>query len=183
MMDFPSPLPPLPPDDPLQVAKSNGGANSANQVAYLWAKSLGESYSCWEGRWQTEETLPLPPSLGRRGECCETADQIWSAGGCSGLCHRQLVSQPLVITGCPSHLSPLLYRSFDFAFSIAKVALKSKVPEIHLKKALHLEDEVKELTYFSFSSFSHITPSLPPSLSPSLSPGPTVPRGWHENRT
>ena len=31
---------------------------------------------------------------------------------------------------------------FDFAFSVAKVALKGKVSEIHLKKALHLEDEV-----------------------------------------
>jgi intraflagellar transport protein 172 len=32
---------------------------------------------------------------------------------------------------------------FDFAFSIAKVALKEKVADIHLKKALHLEDEGK----------------------------------------
>ena len=25
----------------LQIAKSEGGSNAANQVAYLWAKSLG----------------------------------------------------------------------------------------------------------------------------------------------
>lgn len=25
----------------IQVAKSHGGSNAANQVAYLWAKSLG----------------------------------------------------------------------------------------------------------------------------------------------
>ena len=40
---------------------------------------------------------------------------------------------------------PLLFcvcRWFDFAFEVSKVALKSKVPEIHLKKALYLEDEV-----------------------------------------
>lgn len=27
----------------VQVAKANGGSNAANQVAYLWAKSLGEN--------------------------------------------------------------------------------------------------------------------------------------------
>ena len=32
--------------------------------------------------------------------------------------------------------------SFEFAFSIARVALKSKLPELHLKCALYLEDEV-----------------------------------------
>ncbi len=36
-----------------------------------------------------------------------------------------------------------LYSSFEFAFSIAKVALKSKLPEIYLKYALYLEDEVR----------------------------------------
>ena len=36
----------------------------------------------------------------------------------------------------------LLFSSFDFAFEIAKVALKSKLPEVHLKYALYLEDEV-----------------------------------------
>ncbi len=35
-----------------------------------------------------------------------------------------------------------LFRSFDFAFTIAKMALKSKLPELHLKYALLLEDEV-----------------------------------------
>ena len=33
--------------------------------------------------------------------------------------------------------------SFDFALDVAKVALKSKLPEIHTKKALYLEDEGK----------------------------------------
>ena len=33
--------------------------------------------------------------------------------------------------------------SFDFAFMIAKMALKSKLPELHLKYALFLEDEVR----------------------------------------
>ena len=35
-----------------------------------------------------------------------------------------------------------VHRSFDFAFEIARTALKSKLPEIHLKYALYLEDEV-----------------------------------------
>ena len=38
---------------------------------------------------------------------------------------------------------PYIYRSFDFAFEIAKMSLKSKIPDIHLKYALYLEDEVR----------------------------------------
>ena len=33
--------------------------------------------------------------------------------------------------------------SFEFAFSIARIALRSKLPDIHLKHALYLEDEGK----------------------------------------
>ena len=33
--------------------------------------------------------------------------------------------------------------AFDFAFTIAKAAVKSKLPEIHVKYALFLEDEGK----------------------------------------
>ena len=32
--------------------------------------------------------------------------------------------------------------SFDFAFELARLANKQKVPEIHLKHAMYLEDEV-----------------------------------------
>ena len=35
-----------------------------------------------------------------------------------------------------------LSSSFEFAFEIAKVGLKSKLPDIHMKYALYLEDEV-----------------------------------------
>ena len=35
-----------------------------------------------------------------------------------------------------------LLRAFEFAFDIARAALKGKLPEIHLKFALYLEDEV-----------------------------------------
>lgn len=31
-------------DDAYRVAKSHGGLNAANQVAYLWAKSLGNHH-------------------------------------------------------------------------------------------------------------------------------------------
>ena len=36
-------------------------------------------------------------------------------------------------------------RAFEFAFEIAKISIKSKIPEIHLKYALYLEDEVSGL--------------------------------------
>ena len=45
-----------------------------------------------------------------------------------------------------SNILPLFFclpSTFEFAFDIARVALKSKLPEIHLKYALYLEDEVK----------------------------------------
>ena len=42
----------------------------------------------------------------------------------------------------PYHITLPVARSFEFAFDIAKVALKSKLPEIHLKYALYFEDEV-----------------------------------------
>ena len=34
------------------------------------------------------------------------------------------------------------FSSFEFAFEVARVALKSKLPEVHLKYALYLEDDV-----------------------------------------
>lgn len=34
-------------DDAYRVAKNHGGQGAANQVAYLWAKSLGEGWG-WE---------------------------------------------------------------------------------------------------------------------------------------
>lgn len=36
-----------------------------------------------------------------------------------------------------------LYRAFDFAFDLAKTAMKNKLPDIHLKYAMFLEDEGK----------------------------------------
>lgn len=36
----------------------------------------------------------------------------------------------------------LLPSSFDFAFDLARFACKEKIPEIHLKHAMYLEDEV-----------------------------------------
>ena len=46
--------------------------------------------------------------------------------------------------GITCHVLPLsLCSAFEFAFSIAKIALRSKVPDIHLKRALYLEDEGK----------------------------------------
>lgn len=35
-----------------------------------------------------------------------------------------------------------VFSSFDFAFELARAALRNKLPEIHLKYAMYLEDEV-----------------------------------------
>uniref|UniRef100_A0A3P8T009 Intraflagellar transport 172 n=1 Tax=Amphiprion percula TaxID=161767 RepID=A0A3P8T009_AMPPE len=37
--------------------------------------------------------------------------------------------------------------SFDFAFDLARLSCKEKIPEIHLKHAIYLEDEVNPLQY------------------------------------
>ena len=33
------------------------------------------------------------------------------------------------------------YSAFDFAFELGKIAMKNKLPDIHLKHAMYLEDE------------------------------------------
>jgi hypothetical protein len=38
-------------------------------------------------------------------------------------------------------LNFLFYSAFDFAFELARLANKNKLPEIHLKHAMYLEDE------------------------------------------
>lgn len=62
-------------DDAYRVAKTHGGLNAANQVAYLWAKNLGNYYvfmscdpSTHPHRWRIS---------------CEVVDQIWTTGSCS----------------------------------------------------------------------------------------------------
>ena len=37
----------------------------------------------------------------------------------------------------------LVFSAFDFAFDIARIAMKDKLPDIHLKYAMFLEDEGK----------------------------------------
>jgi intraflagellar transport protein 172 len=86
-------------DDAYRVSKSKGGQGAANQVAYLWAKSLGG----------------------------ESAVKLLSKFG--------------LLEAAVDYATDNL--SFDFAFEIARTALKSKLPEIHLKYALYLEDEGK----------------------------------------
>lgn len=36
----------------------------------------------------------------------------------------------------------VFFSSFDFAFELARLAMKQKIPDIHLKNAMHLEDQV-----------------------------------------
>lgn len=55
----------------------------------------------------------------------------------------------------PDYLvSQLFHSAFDFAFSVAKVALKSKLSEIHLKYALYLEDEVSSGVSFALHNYT-----------------------------
>ena len=35
----------------------------------------------------------------------------------------------------------IAFSAFDFAFDLAKTGMKSKMPDIHLKYAMYLEDE------------------------------------------
>lgn len=37
----------------------------------------------------------------------------------------------------------LLFSAFEFAFELARIAMKDKLPDIHLKYAMFLEDEGK----------------------------------------
>jgi hypothetical protein len=39
--------------------------------------------------------------------------------------------------------SAVIFRSFEFAFDLARTAKKEKLPDIHLKHAMFLEDEGK----------------------------------------
>lgn len=39
----------------------------------------------------------------------------------------------------------LLDSLFSFAFDLARLACKEKIPEVHLKHAMHLEDQVNPL--------------------------------------
>lgn len=35
----------------------------------------------------------------------------------------------------------IFFRSFDFAFELARTGMKNKLPDVHLKHAMFLEDE------------------------------------------
>ena len=37
----------------------------------------------------------------------------------------------------------IIFSAFDFAFDLARIAMKDKLPDIHLKYAMYLEDEGK----------------------------------------
>lgn len=45
-------------------------------------------------------------------------------------------------TKCYLLTFPLIFSDFDFAFELARLSYKDKIPEIHLKHAIYLEDEV-----------------------------------------
>ena len=48
----------------------------------------------------------------------------------------------MVIDKCNFFL-PICCSAFEFAFDLSRTTMKNKVPEIHLKHAMYLEDEGK----------------------------------------
>lgn len=81
------------------MAKAQGGANAAKQVAYLWAKDLGG-----------DSAVKLLSKFGFLEMAID-----YAAENCA----------------------------FEFAFELARTSMKNKMPEIHLKYAMFLEDEGK----------------------------------------
>jgi len=52
----------------------------------------------------------------------------------------------------------VFFSSFDFAFELARLSMKQKIPDIHLKNAMFLEDQVL-LTgekWFPFSTLLNV---------------------------
>ncbi|XP_046993145.1 intraflagellar transport protein 172 homolog [Schistocerca americana] len=86
-------------DDAFRVAKNHGGVQARNQVAFLWAKSLGG-----------ESAVKLLSKLNLLEVSIDYACETYQ---------------------------------FDFAFELAQSGLKSKLPDIHYKYAMTLEDEGK----------------------------------------
>lgn len=74
------------------------------------------------------------------------------------LSHRFFTQSPLSARSLICDINRVclgvLSSSFDFAFDLARLACKEKIPEIHLKHALYLEDEVNP------SQFYHTVSSL-----------------------
>ncbi|XP_071116630.1 intraflagellar transport protein 172 homolog isoform X1 [Haliotis cracherodii] len=86
-------------DEAYRVAKAQGGATAAKQVAYLWAKSLGG-----------DSAVKLLNKFGLLEAAIDYATE-----------------------NC----------AFEFAFDLGRVAMKNKLPDVHLKYAMFLEDEGK----------------------------------------
>lgn len=84
-------------DDAYRVSKVHGGQTAAQQVAYLWAKSLGG-----------DSAIKLLAKL----------DMV--SVGIDFACDQN---------------------AFDFAFELAHAAAKHRLSDVHLKHAMHLEDE------------------------------------------
>ncbi|XP_065212288.1 intraflagellar transport protein 172 homolog [Planococcus citri] len=86
-------------EDAYRVAKNAGGDQAGEQVAFLWAKSLGG-----------ESAVKLLAKLNLLDACIDHA--------------------------CDSY-------QFDFAFDLASTSAQQKLPDIHYKYAMLLEDEGK----------------------------------------
>ncbi|KAJ4427860.1 hypothetical protein ANN_23861 [Periplaneta americana] len=86
-------------EDAFRVAKTNGGSQASQQVAFLWAKSLGG-----------DSAVKLLNKFNLLEISIDYACEIYQ---------------------------------FEFAFDLARTAMKSKMPDIHYKYAMALEDDGK----------------------------------------
>lgn len=135
------------------MAHGHGGAGAQKQVAYLWARSLGG-----------EAAVKLLTRFSLLDYAIETAaNNLWAPWHANRTkTHTEWELQTLNFLFQRDFSVPLLLSSFDFAFDLARLSMKDKVPEIHLKYALYLEDEVSppdlviSLTKFS-SSFIYLS--------------------------
>ncbi|XP_050543646.1 intraflagellar transport protein 172 homolog isoform X2 [Daktulosphaira vitifoliae] len=86
-------------EEAYKIAKNNGGERAAEQVAFLWAKSLGG-----------DSAVKLLNRLGLLNECIDHANDSYQ---------------------------------FEFAFELAKSGNAERLPDVHYKYALVLEDDGK----------------------------------------
>lgn len=109
-------------EDAYRVAKFNGGVTAGNRVAYAWALSVG-------GEAGSKLLTKLVCTLSARPRCC------------ASLCHFDISCvrfQGLVNEAITYAIETA---NFEHAFALARSSMKEKLPEVHLKHALFLEDE------------------------------------------
>ena len=130
-------------DEAIRVAKLHGGLNASKQVAYAWAVHIGG-----------EAGANLLTKFGLIEQAIDYATgAVGPAAVCLPLSHpttcatRSLGPAAPAIPALTCWSTALLTTvsaesgAFDQAFQLARTSLKAKVPDVHLKHAMYLEDE------------------------------------------